>query len=131
MASTTDSLQIRLEVPEKARSGAPVPMVLRVENISDRSVDLYLTGRPVAFDLIVSDAAGDTVWRRLEDAVVPAILQIRSLAPGETLEFHHAWAQRSNADEPVLPGVYSVRGELLAEDGPLATPEAMLHIQGT
>ncbi len=127
-ASASDSLRLQLELPGAVAFGDPIPMALRVENLSDRSVDLYLTGRPVAFDLIVIDSRGEVVWRRLEDAVVPAILQIRSLAPGESLEFEDSWDQRSNTGDLVPPGDYTVRGELLAEEGPLATSEETLHI---
>lgn len=127
-SSVHHSLSLRLILPDTTRHAQPISMTLRVENTSDRPVDLYLTGRPVAFDLIVTDARDDVVWRRLEDAVIPAILQVRTLAPGETLELEDSWDQRSNAGELVPPGDYSVRGELLAEEAPLATPKGTLHI---
>lgn len=128
ISSTSDSLRVWLETPDEVHAGDPVPLTLRVQNVSDRTVDLYLTGRPVAFDLFVTDGSGEVVWRRLEDTVIPAILQIRTLGPGEGLEFEDSWDQRTNSGELVPPGEYAVRGEVLAEDEPLSAPRETLHI---
>lgn len=127
-ATVSDSLRLWLELPEQVSAGEPVPVTFRVENISDGPLDLYLTGRPIAFDLIVEDEGGTVVWRRLEDQVIPAILRIETLAPGERLELDDTWDQRSNAGEPVAPGAYTVRGELLTEQEPLVTPAVPLRI---
>lgn len=128
-ATASDSLRLWLEVPDEVRAGEPVAIAFHVENITDRPLDLYLTGRPIAFDLIVTDADGAVVWRRLEDEIIAAILQIRTLGPGETLALEDSWDQRSNAGEPVAPGAYTVRGELLAEEEPLVTPVVPLRIR--
>ena len=127
-AVADDSLDLRLHLPDRVAPGEPVPITFRVENATDRSLDLYLTGRPIAFDLIVTAEDGRTVWRRLEDETIPMVLRIQSLAPGETLELGETWDQRSNAGEFVPPGTYTVRGKLLTEDEPLVTPESRLRI---
>jgi hypothetical protein len=69
------------------------------------------------------------VWRRLEGAIVPAVLQVRSLAPGEVLEFHDTWPQRTNLGAAVGPGDYLVTG-VLPTDPPaeLRTHAAPLRI---
>ena len=103
-------------------------MVLMVENVSERPVDLYLHGRPIAFDLTVADAEGETVWRRLHDAVIPVILRIETLAPGDTLTLEDTWDQRSIEGKPAAAGAYTVRGELLTEDEPLTAAEVPLRI---
>jgi len=123
-----DSLRVSLDVPERVDRGEAVPMVLRVENAGESPVELRLTGRPPAFDLIVTDAAGDTVWRRLEEAAIQQILVLTTLSPGETLTFEDAWDQRSAGGEPVPPGTYTVRGELPAERGRLVSPAETLRV---
>lgn len=129
MAGTaSDSLRLWLELPDMVRPGQSASMTLRVENVSDRPLDLYLRGRAIAFDLIVTDDRGTVVWRRLEGAVLPAILRIETLAAGESLELEDAWDQRSNEGGAVEPGSYTVRGELLTEGEPLTTPAVPLRI---
>jgi hypothetical protein len=68
------------------------------------------------------------VWRRLAGEVIPAVVQLRTLAPGEVLELRAEWDGRPARGAPA-PGDYWVRG-LLLTDGPepLATPAAGLRI---
>lgn len=124
-----DSLKILLDAPDTVRAGEPVPVTIRVQNISDRPLDLYLRGRTIAFDVIVTGSDGTVVWRRLADEVIPAILRLETLGPGETLELTDTWDQRSNAGQAVSPGGYTVRGEILAEGEPLVTPTRPLRIR--
>lgn len=126
--AVADSLRVSLEVPDRVAAGDSVPMALRVENAGDDPVELRLTGRPVAFDLIVMGEGGETVWRRLEGATVPQVLVLMSLAPGEALAFEDSWDQLSNAGSRVAPGTYTVRGELPAEGRRLASPAETLRI---
>lgn len=123
-----DSLELGLEVQEQARIGEPVRITFRAENMSGRTLDLSLRGRTIAFDVIVSDAEGVVVWRRLQDAVIPAILRIETLEPGGVLEVDDTWDQRTNAGDPVPSGTYTLRGELLTDASPLRTPETSLRI---
>jgi hypothetical protein len=127
-AGSSDSIRVELAVPAATLQGEAVTMTVRVTNVLDRAVDLYLTGRPIAFDLIVADAAGRVRWRRLEDEVVAMALRIETLEPGATLQLTDRWNQRTNTGEPVPPGAYTVRGELLTEDGVLATPVQSFRI---
>lgn len=126
---TADSLRLTLHLPAAAAPGAPVPITLRVENATDRSLDLYLRGRTIAFDILVTRAAGDTVWRRLAGEVIPAIVQVKTLAPGERLELRATWDQRQTGGRPAGAGDYLVRGALLTEAAePLATAPVELRI---
>ena len=106
---------VSLEVPARAAAGAPVPIKLRVRNATSAPLDLYLRGRDVTFDLTVADSTGDAVWRRLEGEVTQAILQLKTLAPGETMELTHVWNQKSQRGLPVAPGRYTVRGSVLTD----------------
>lgn len=127
-AVPSDSLRLWLEVPDQVRAGESVPVTLRVENVTDRTLNLHLTGRTIAFDLTVADEDGAVVWRRLEDEVVPAILRLETLAPRDTLVLEDTWEQRSNAGKSVAPGAYTMRGELLSEEQALAFPPVPLRI---
>jgi hypothetical protein len=127
--AVSDSLRLSLDLPRTIRAGAAVPISVRVENTTDRTLDLYLRGRTIAFDLVVSDEGGEIVWRRLEGEVIPAILRIEPLPAGESLTLEATWDQRTNAGDPVDPGMYTVRGELLTESDPLATPTERFRIE--
>lgn len=123
-------LRFEVHVPPSAPLGTPVPVALRLINTGGKPLDLYLQGRPVAFDIIVARPDGRIVWRRLEGQMIPAILQVRTLGPGEVLELKDEWPQRTNAGQPVGPGTYSVRG-ILPTDPPkqLETAAVELRVQ--
>jgi hypothetical protein len=106
------SMTLQIVLPPTVRVSEPVPITLRLTNTGRKSVTAYLQGRPVAFDVIVSRHNGTVVWRRLEGAVVSAVLQVRTLAPGEALEFSDSWSQQSNLGKSVGPGEYLVTGVL-------------------
>lgn len=127
-ATESDSLELSLEVPQQVRAGAATRMSIRVENTSGGPLDLYLRGREIAFDLIVENAHGEVVWRRLEEEVIQAVLRIETLQPGAMLELADSWDQRANDGDPVPPGTYTVRGEILTDGEPLVTPDAPLRI---
>jgi hypothetical protein len=106
------SMTLQIVLPTTVRVGEAVPITLRLTNTSREPVTAYLQGRPVAFDIIVSRRDSSVVWRRLEGVVVTAVLQVRTLAPEEVLEFSDTWTQRSNGGELVGPGEYLVTGVL-------------------
>ena len=123
------SMTLHLVLPARVRLGEKVPITLQLKNTSRKPATAYLQGRPVAFDIIITRRDGTPVWRRLEGAVVPAVLQVGSLAPGAVLEFHDTWPQRTNLGAAVGPGDYLVTG-VLPTDPPaeLRTRPARLRI---
>lgn len=127
-ATTSDSLRLRIEVAPQVPAGEPVQIRLLVENVSARSLDLYLRGRTLAFDLVVSRADGTVVWRRLADEAIPAILRLETLSSGARLDLQDTWDQRTNAGQPVPDGAYLIRGEVLTEGPPLVTPDEPLRV---
>ena len=126
---TADSLRLRVEMPSDVALGAPVPITLRVENTSARMLTLSVRGRTPTFDVRVIGERGDTVWHRLADQVVPAVVQIRELAPGEALVVGDTWPQRTNRGASAPAGRYAVHATLLtdAPDG-IVFPPATLRI---
>lgn len=129
-AMTADSLRLHVDVPAEVALGEPVPVGVRAENTSGKPLTLYLRGRAPTLDLRVTGEHGDTVWHRLADAVIPAIVRIHELAPGEALALGDSWPQRTNRGAPVPAGTYVVHATLLTDtpDG-LAFPPATLRIR--
>ena len=113
----TDSLRFEIDIPPAVPNGEPVPIVLRVRNVGDKPLELYLTGQPIAFDITITRADGTQVWRRLEGAAISAILRIEVLGPREVLEFKDAWDQRQDDGKPAGPGVYRYGSSSYGETG--------------
>lgn len=128
MATAPDSLGFELVLPRQVRAGEPVVITLRVQNRAGRTLDLYLRGRTITFDVVVARAGGEVVWRRLDDEIIPAIVHLRPLAPGERLEAEAAWDQRTKQGKRLEPGEYVARGFLLVEGDPLETPPAAFRV---
>lgn len=104
-----DSFRFELIVPAEARRGAAVPITLNLTNVSDRSVEAHFLGRTIAFDIVVTTEAGTVVWQRLGEGATPSILQIRTLTPGESMEWRDTWV-------PKTAGRYRVQGVLPSDD---------------
>jgi hypothetical protein len=124
----SDSLRLSLGVPAHSAAGTPVPFILTIANVSGRPLDLYLRGRTIAFDIVVLDSAGTAIWRRLEGEIIPAVLRLEILAPGQLLDLSDEWDQRDDAGRPVSAGRYTAYGEVLTEGPPLRTPTVTLRI---
>lgn len=122
LGTENDSLDIKLTAPATARVGDAVPITIEVRNITMRTLDLSLAGREITFDIMVS--RGDqVVWQRLAGQTVPAILQLRTLPAGESLELRDVW--RANTG----PGNYDVVGSILTDAAPLRTDSVTISIE--
>jgi hypothetical protein len=128
-APHADSLRLALEAPDRVRPGEEVTLTLRVENVSGRPLDLYLRGRTIAFDLVVTDEAGDPVWSRLRGELIPAILRVEHLEPGGHLVLQDSWHLERDSGEPVPSGSYRILGLLLTEGEPLSTPTRTMVVE--
>jgi hypothetical protein len=126
--TSNDSLRLHLDMPGEVAVGEAVPITVRAENITDRTIDLYLTGRPIAWDVIITDATQTMVWRRLEGEIIAAALRIETLAPGDSLVLSGEWDQQRRDGRAVPPGTFTVRAEILTETEPLVTPARELRI---
>lgn len=120
--------RLDLEAPTRATAGEPVALVLRLRNPTADSQTVYLRGREITFDLVVTDSAGRPVWRRLEGAVIPAMLQVRTLAPGEVVVLATAWSGRDQDGAPVPAGRYELRASLLTDAAPITSPPARIVV---
>jgi hypothetical protein len=126
----TMQVTVELEHPDRIPTGHTVPFAVRVVNPGPGTVDLSLTGDPVAVDVVVRDRAGQVLWRRLHGEMIGLVLQLRSLGPGEALEFHYEWDLRDNEGNLVPPGTYRVQARVPAEEAELVSAEGELTIEG-
>ena len=108
-------LRLWLDVLPAPRASRTVRFVLHARNEGDAAIELTLRGRSITFDIVVADADGRVVWRRLEGAAIPAIAQLRVLAPGEQLDLHARWDGRDRSGTAIAAGEYTVHGELLTD----------------
>jgi hypothetical protein len=68
------------------------------------------------FDIVAAREDGTIGWRRLGTGVGPSVLQIRTLAPRETMEWQDVW-------QPREPGRYRLQGILPSDEPePRKTP---------
>jgi hypothetical protein len=102
-------LAFTISAPQSARVGHPVPIVLRLTNMSDRPIEARFLGRTIAFDIVVQGDDEAIVWRRLGERAGQSILQIRALAAGETMEWRDSWI-------PKAVGRYRLQGILPSDD---------------
>jgi hypothetical protein len=109
-------LRVSLSVPESSQLGSIIPIAIRLENTGNSRLDLFLRGRTIAFDVLIRDAAGSLVWHHLEGEIVPAIVQIKVLEPGQVLELSCDWNQRGNQGKRVKPGLYTAQGVVFTDD---------------
>lgn len=130
--STDDRTGIAVEVdlilPDQVAPGDSVPIAVRLRNPDARPVTLGLTGRPVAWDVVVTREDGAEVWRRLHGTMAALVLQLLRIEPGDSIEFADHWGQVDNAGRRVPPGRYSVQGRIPAEDRELVTDARALVI---
>lgn len=123
-------LRLTLEAPERARLGAPVPLVFTVTNAARVSVTLQLLGRTPTADFQVSDPRGRIIWTRLQGQTLLGALRLFPLHAGKDLSFRQVWKQRTDTGCPVAPGEYLIRGVLLTDDPEgLASPIARINIE--
>lgn len=127
--SADEKIVVTLHAQRTARVGESIPITLRMENKSSAPLELYLLGREPTYDFIVTASDGELVWRRLDGEIVPAILRVEVLEPGQVLKFRDTWDQRDNAGELVAPGFYVIRGAVLTDGSSnLESPATPLRI---
>ena len=124
-----DSITFTVVAPQSVRRGESVPITLRLTNTSARTLNLYLTGRTITFDIIVTRADGQVVWRRLEHVMGQQIVQVKTLAPGETFELKDVWHQRTTAGARVSAGDYTLTGVIPTDREALRTVPLPLRIK--
>ena len=128
MTTESDSLRVSLAVPQTVVQGDTVVVTYRAENISTRTLTMYLLGRTPTLDIRVTNAEGVEIWRRLEGEVVPAVLRVETLPPGGAVIVSEAWNLRTRRGEAARPGRYSITAELVLESGVLRSGDVSLQV---
>jgi hypothetical protein len=112
-------LALRLEVPATMHRDGPMlywklgqklPLKLKLKNRSDQLVQVNLSSHP-AFDFVVTKDKAE-IWRWSYGKSILETAELKTLNPGEELEFEADWDQRDNKGNLILPGSYEVRGIL-------------------
>lgn len=115
-AGSRPTLTLELELPALAlqdkywRLGSKLPVKLKLKNISDRSINLTLLSRP-AHDFIVTQEDRE-IWRWSHHKAIEEITEIKTLAPGEELDYVEIYNLQDNESNPILPGHYCIKGIL-------------------
>lgn len=81
---------LTLEAPDEVEAGQTVNLKLIWRNLTDKAVELTLGGRP-PYDFVVTTHEGKEVWRWLAGQTVQDILEIKTVGPGQKLEFTLEW----------------------------------------
>ena|SRR5687768_2852344 len=126
-----DVLNVELEVSRPAAAGANGARVrfrLVVTNTGHHAIDLYLRGREPTLEVVVARESGEIVWSSLQGVVIPASLQLVTLAARESLDVSAGWDQQVDG-MPIAAGTYLVRASLLAEDARIEAREQTLTMQ--
>ena len=102
---------LTLEAPDEVEAGQTVNLKLIWRNLTDKPAELNLGGRP-PYDFVVTTDEGKEVWRWLAGQTVQDILEIKTVDPGQKLEFMLEWQPVDQAGAPLTPGHYLAQGIL-------------------
>lgn len=117
-----DSVEVIISAPRAAAVGDRVPVSIVVQNNRDRHVNLSLTGREIVFDIIVATSDSTVVWSRLGNAPVQQILQLKTLAPGESFTLYDYW-------HTTQPGTYFIGARLPTDAQPIVAEPVAITIR--
>jgi hypothetical protein len=93
-------------------AGDSVRFTFRVANAGTAAVDMSF-GSGQRYDIVVSDAAGEEVWRWSSDRMFAQAVGEERLEAGGTLEYEATW------DPAGREGVYRAVARLVSSDQPL------------
>lgn len=105
---------LSLEAPDEVEEGQTVNLKLIWRNLTDRPIELTLGGRP-AYDFVVTTDEGKEIWRWLAGQTGQDILEIKTVGPGQKLEFTLEWQPVDQAGVALAPGKYLIHGVLNLE----------------
>jgi len=113
--SLLENLFVELIVPDTVAYGADLPLVIEITNTGSETLDLEIGageeyGYAGAFDFWIAPGESKILWHWNCGKAYPAILGLKSLAPGEKIAMQGTWEQIDYNSEPVAPGNYLVNG---------------------
>ena len=120
--ATGDSVVVEIAAPRYAAVGDTVPINVVVHNNRERRIDLNLTGREIAFDIVIARADSTVVWQRLRNVVIQPIVQLKTLEPGESFTVTDRWPATE-------AGSFFVAAELPTDSKPLQAKPVSLTVR--
>lgn len=110
-----ENLSVELIVPDTVAYGADLPLEIEITNNGSETLNLEIgAGEKFryagAFDFWIAPREGKALWNWNCGRFWPAILGLKSLAPGEKIVMHGTWEQVDYNSQPVTPGTYLING---------------------
>jgi hypothetical protein len=105
---------LSLEAPDEVEEGQTINLKLIWRNLTDKPIELTLGGRP-PYDFVVTTNEGKEIGRWLAGQTVQDILEIKTVDPGQKLEFMLEWQPMDQAGAALAPGRYLIYGILNLE----------------
>ena len=102
---------LTLEAPDEVEAGQTINLKLVWRNLTDKPVELTLGGRP-PYDFVLTTNEGEEIGRWLAGQTVLEILEIKTVDPGQKLEFMLEWQPVDQAGAALAPGRYLMHGIL-------------------
>ena len=78
--------------------------------------------------MIVRRPGGEPLWRRLEHEIIPGILRLETLGPGQVLELRAEWNLDAEGRAGVPAALYHLEGLLRTDGAPLRTETVTLRV---
>jgi hypothetical protein len=100
-------------------SGEPITITLEVTNRTAAPLTFEFSSGQ-RYDFVIHDEAGETVWRWSRDKAFMQMLGQETVAPGSALTYVEVFQGE------LLPGSYTVIGDLVATNRPLSGSTAIL-----
>lgn len=107
--ASTGPLGCSLSVPRNVKADGALTIRLTLVNESTSALDLGLQGNP-PFRFSVAKESGESVWESTYGEAIQQILELRTLAPSDSLMFTSTWNLTDNQGRRVPSGSYMVHG---------------------
>jgi hypothetical protein len=107
--ASTSPLGCTLSVPQHVAPNGALTIRLTLVNESTGALDLGLQGNP-PFRFSVAKKSGESVWESTYGEAIQQILELRTLAPSDSLVFTSTWNLTDNQGRHVPSGTYVVHG---------------------
>jgi hypothetical protein len=91
--------------------GEKVKISIKATNNSKEEISTYYSSSQ-KYDLVITDKNGKEMWRWSHGKMFLMAIYPFRLKPKESVQFNYTWDQRDNSGKLLLPGKYSITGEL-------------------
>lgn len=124
----SEAIELHVEAPEQAAVGDLVNLRLIVENRSLAVAELRGARPYDRYSFVVTDQAGQEVWRSRFGEDMWAVEVRWTVAPMQEIVYDEIWNTMGNDGEPVPPGTYFVRGTVELTGPTVTSPDVEITI---